>query len=293
MVGAMKKAFLCIHGFGNHPGGRHHGFSSKLRDGVTALLGDDIVWEEVFWDDLLGSPSSMSPVELALETPPLVRAFYEGKDGEAIRLRVAEAVNAASDKAGGAPVVVVGHSMGGAIAYETLAEKPVPSGCSLVMLAPPMGLFNHPEEYLDKAAGHLGHGIGNFVRNFRLGHLAAELAHFPHVKGDRLPETMPAVSFRSQKDWFAVPLGEPFPDVSELEVEPPHGTRGIDNHRFYWGDPDVAASVAAAAVRAASDAGEPPTTDMEMKLLAKAAMNSLFAPSRSGEDESGEWGEDY
>ena len=290
----MKKTFVCIHGFGNHPGGRHHGFSHKLRESVTALLGDDnVVWEEVLWDDLLGSPSSMSPVELALEAPALVRAFYEGREGEAIRLRVAEAVNAASDKAGSAPVVVVGHSMGGAIAYETLAEEPVPSDCSLVMLAPPMGLFNQPEEYLQKAAGHLGHGFEKLVRNFGLDHLAAEMARFPHVKGDRLPETMPAVYFRSPDDWFAVPLGEAFPDVSELEAEPPHGTHGLDNHRFYWSDPDVAASVAAAAVRAASDAGEPPATGMEMKLLAQAAMDSLFAPSRSVVEEDGEWGEDY
>ena len=290
----MKKTFLCIHGFGNHSGGRKNGFSYGLRDGVKALLDDnDVVWEEVLWDDLLGSPSSMSPLGLALEAPVLVRAFYEGKKGEAIRKRVKEAVNAASDKAGGAPVVVVGHSMGGAIAYEVLSEELVPSDCSLVMLAPPMGLFNHPEEYLDKVARRFGHGIRKFIRNFGLAHLAAELAHFPHVKGDRLPETMPAVSFRSPGDWFAVPLGEAFPDVSELEVDPPHGTRGIDNHRFYWGNADVAGSVAAAAVRAASARGTSPATAMEMKLLGQAAQDSLFAPSRSWEDKDGEWGEDY
>ena len=260
----MEKTFVCIHGFGNHPGGRKHGFSRKLRDGVAALLGDDgVVWEEVIWDDLLGSPSSMSPVGLAFETPALVRAFYGGKEGEAIRIRVREAVNAASDRAGGAPVVVVGHSMGGAIAYETLAEEPVPSDCSLVMLAPPMGLFNHPEEYLQKAAEHLDHGIGKLATNLGMNHLMARIRLFPHVKGDRLPRTMSAVSFRSSDDWFAVPLGEAFPDVSEREVEPPHGTHGIDNHRFYWSDHDVIASVAAAAVRAASAADSPPATDME------------------------------
>ena len=282
----MKKSFVCIHGFGNHPGGRKHGFSHGLRNLVAALLGDDnVVWEEVIWDDLLGSPSSMSPVGLALETPALVRAFYEGKEGEAIRLRVAEAVNAASDEAGGAPVVVVGHSMGGAIAYETLAEDLVLFDCSLVMLAPPMGLFNHPEEYLQKAAEHLDHGLGKLANNLGMDHWMAKLQLFPHVKGDRLPETMPAVYFRSPDDWFAVPLGEAFPDVSELEAKPPHGTHGINNHNFYWSDPDVAASVAAAAVRAACDAGIPPSTDIEMKLLAQAAMDSLFAPGRSWEGE--------
>lgn len=284
----MKKAFLCIHGFGNHPGGRGNGFSYGLRDGVKALLGDDIVWEEVLWDDLLDSPSSMSLENLLREAPRLVRAFYKGEAGEAIRLRVAEAVNATSDKAGGAPVVVVGHSMGGAIAYETLAEEPVPSDCSLVMLAPPLGLFNHPEEYLQKAAGHVGHGLGKFVRKTGLGHLAAKVVHFPHVKGDRLPETMTAVSFRSSDDWLAVPLGEKYPDVSELVVEPPTGTSGIDNHRFYWRSPNVAASVAAAAVRAASDAGEPPATKVEMELWERAVSDSLFTPEHVEIDEDGE-----
>ena len=250
----MKKAFVCIHGFGNHPGGRKHGFSHGLRDLVAALLGDDaIIWEEVLWDDLLGSPSSMSLDKLLAEAPKLVRAFYKGEEGEAIRLRVAEAVNAASDKADHVPVVVIGHSLGGAIAYETLATEPVPSDCSLVMLAPPMGLFNHPEEYLQKAAGHVGHGLGKFVNKIGLGPFLAKAAHFPHVKGGRLPETIPAVSFRSPDDWFAVPLGEAFPDVSEREVEPPHGTQGIDNHRFYWSNQDVAAE----AVRVASVAGRP------------------------------------
>lgn len=251
----MKKAFVCVHGFGNPPGGRRKGFSHGLRDLVTALLGDDnVVWEEAIWDDLLGSPSSMSLVGLALETPALVRAFYKGKEGEAIRLRVAEAVNAASDKTEGAPVVVVGHSMGGAIAYEALAGELVPSNCSLVMLAPPMGLFNHPEAYLQKAAEHFDHGPGKLANNLGMDHWMAKIRLFPHVKGDRLPETMSAVSFRSPEDWFAVPLGKAFPDVSELEVKPPHGTHGIDNHNFYWSDPDVAASIAAAAIRAASDA---------------------------------------
>jgi pimeloyl-ACP methyl ester carboxylesterase len=289
----MKKAFVCIHGFGNHPGGRKHGFSHGLRDLVTALLGDDnVVWEEVIWDDLLGSPSSMSPVGLALETPALVRAFYAGEEGEAIRLRVAEAVNAASDKADFAPVVVVGHSMGGAIAYETLAEDIVSPDCSLVMLAPPMGLFNHPEEYLQKAAEHLNHGIGKLANNLGMDYWMAKIRLFPHVKGDRLPETMPAVYFRSPGDWFAVPLGEAFPDVSEREVEPPPGTHGIDNHRFYWEHPDVAASVAAAAVRAASDAGVPPSTSIEMKLFGQAVMDSLFAPGKYWEDEDGSYGEE-
>jgi pimeloyl-ACP methyl ester carboxylesterase len=287
----MKKAFLCIHGFGTHSEGRKKGFSYGLRDGVKALLCDDLVWEEVLWDDLLGSPSSMSPVELALQAPGLVRAFYEGKEGEAIRIRAMEAVNDLSDKAGGAPVVVVGHSLGGAIAYETLARASVPAAGSLVMLAPPMGVFNHPEVYLRKALGAKGHGLGGLVANLGLDHLAAKMAHFPHVKGDRLPETMPAISFRNARDWFAIPLGEGFPDVSEREVKPPRGTKGIDHHRFYWRNPDVAASVAAAAVRAASDRGTPPSTAMEMKLLDQAAMDSLFAPERVEIGEDGEeWG---
>lgn len=282
----MEKAFLCIHGFGNHPGGRKNGFSYGLRDGVKALLGDDIVWEEVLWDDLLGSPSSMSPVELVLEAPGLVRAFYKGAEGEAIRSRVADAIDGASGKAGGAPVVVVGHSMGGAIAYETLVRASAPAAGTLVMLAPPMGLFNRPEEYLHRALGARGHGLRGLVAN--LGHLAARAAHFPHVTGGRLPETIPAIYFSSPDDWLAAPLGEEFFDVSALEVKPPHGTHGSGNHRFYWRSPDVAASVAAAAVRAASDAGEPPATELERELWARAVNDSLFTPEHVEIGEDGE-----
>lgn len=284
----MKKAFVCIHGFGNHPGGRHHGYSHKLRDGVKALLGDGIVWEEVLWDDLLGSPSSMTPVCFVRELPSIVRAFYQGEKGEAIRSRVADAIDGASEKAGGAPVVVVGHSMGGAIAYETLAGNGVLSECSLVMLAPPMGLFNEPGEYLRNALRSKGHGLDGLVGRLGLDHLAKGLAHFPHVKGGRLPETIPAIYFSSPGDWLAEPLGEEFYDVSALEAKPPRGTHGVGNHRFYWKSPEVAASVAAAAVRAASDAGVPPATEIEMKLLARAVNDSLFTPERVEVDEDGE-----
>ncbi len=241
----MKKAFVCIHGFGNHPDGRHQGFSYGLRDGVETLLGDDVVWEEVLWDDLLGSPSSMSPAKLILEAPGLVRAFYDGLEGEAIRARVALAVRSASEKSDGAPVVLVGHSLGGAIAYDTLARGQAPEAKALAMLAPPMGLFNHPEKYLRKAARHLGCGIGNLVARLGLGKIAAKMPIFPHVDGGRLPDDIPAISFRNRHDWFAVSLAPEFTDVSEIKVRRPRGTDGLDNHRFYWKSADVARLVAA------------------------------------------------
>ena len=111
MLGSMK-AFVCLHGFGDHSGGRRPGFSAALRRSVEARLGAKTVWKEVLWDGLLGSPDSFGTLDLALPTPALARAFYEGRAGDAVRARVAEAVRAASVEAGGAPVVLVGHSLG-------------------------------------------------------------------------------------------------------------------------------------------------------------------------------------
>ena len=254
------KAFLCIHGFGKHQAG----FSESMRRDVEALLGSRTVWKEVLWGDLLGSPASFHSATMAAETPALVRAFYEGPEGDAIRARVAQAAHAASGEAGGGPVVLIGHSLGAAIAYETLARGLAPEARALVMLAPPMGLFNHPEMFPTGAPG------------------------YPHVEGDRLPEDVFALSFRNPNDWFAAPLGEDFPDVSEREVLPPPGTSRGANHLFYWASQAVAESVAAAAVRAASDAGEPPATDVEYALLARAVDDSLWTPARAIRDENGE-----
>lgn len=248
---SMKaKAFVCLHGFGNHSGGRRSGFSAALRRAVEARLGAKTVWKEVLWDGLLGSPDSFGTLDLALQTP--ARAFYEGREGDAVRARVAEAVRAASAEAGGAPVVLVGHSFGAAIAYETLARGLAPEAKSLVMLAP-MGLLNRPEG-----------------------------------KGSRLPDDVSALSLRSPEDWFAEPLGEAFPDVSEREVLPPPGTRGGANHKFYWADPVVAESVAAAAVAACSHAGEPPATAAEFELLSRAAEDSLWSAGQYELDENGD-----
>ena len=83
---SMKaKAFVCLHGFGNHSGGHRPGFSAALRRAVEARLGAKTVWKEVLWDDLLGSPSSMTPASFVLEAPALVRAFYKGEKGKAAR----------------------------------------------------------------------------------------------------------------------------------------------------------------------------------------------------------------
>ena len=251
---SMKaKAFVCLHGFGNHSGGHRPGFSAALRRAVEARLGAKTVWKEVLWDGLLGSPDSFGTLDLALQTPALARAFYEGREGDAVRARVAEAVRAAAAESGGAPVVLVGHSFGAAIAYETLARGLAPEAKALVMLAPPMGLLNRPE-----------------------------------VKGDRLPDDVSALSLRSPEDWFAEPLGEAFPDVSEREVLPPPGTRRGANHRFYWKSPDVAESVAAAAVAACSQAGEPPATAEAFELLSRAVEDSLWSAGEEFEfDENG------
>ena len=279
------KTFVCLHGFGNHPGGRP-GFSAALRRNVEARLGAPVLWREVLWDGLLGSPDSFGTMDLALQSPALVRDFYEGRAGDAVRARVAEAVRAASAEAGGAPVVLVGHSFGAAIAYETLARALAPEAKALVMLAPPMGLFADPGAFASRAAESLAPGLGLLAGAFAP--VVGAAAGFPEVRGDRLPDDVSALSLRSPEDWFAEPLGEAFPDVSEREVLPPPGTRGGANHKFYWADPVVAESVAAAAVAACSHAGEPPATAAELELLSRAAEDSLWSAGQDELDENGD-----
>lgn len=274
----MKKAFVSIHGFGMHPGGMKHGFSSALRDNVQDLLGYEVVWEEVLWNDLLPSPDSKSPLDLMLQTSREVKRFFKGLHGRAIRMRIAETVRAAAEKAGGAPVVLIGHSFGGVIAYDIMARQQAPEARALVMLAPPMGLFHHPEEFLRNAAGHCGRE--EQIAALGLDKISATISSFPHVRGGRLPEDLPALSIRSESDWFAVSLAPEFHDVSEIDVKPPRGTRESSLHSFYWKSPEVARSVAAKAVEAATDAGIPPATSIEMELQCQAVMESLYAPPR-------------
>lgn len=273
----MKKAFVCIHGFGDHPDGRGQGFSFALRDNVQDLLGHEVVWEEVLWDDLLESPPTDSMVEFVRRVPEIVRKFYRGRQGRPIRERVADAARVAAEKAEGAPVVLVGHSFGGAIAYDVLARGQAPEAKALVMLAPPMGLFNHPEEFVRSAAGH---GVAGALAALGLDGAAAHIAGFPKVRGGRLPEDVSALSIRGDGDWFAVSLAPEFHDVSEIEVKPPRGERGSARHRFYWKSPEVARSVAAVAVDAAANAGFPPATRVELELQSQAAMESLFTPPK-------------
>ncbi len=298
---SMKaKAFVCLHGFGNHSGGHRPGFSAALRRAVEARLGAKTVWKEVLWDGLLGSSDSSGTLDRALPSPALARAFYEGREGDAVRARVAEAVRAAAAESGGAPVVLVGHSFGAAIAYETLARGLAPEAKSLVMLAPPMGLFNRPEmlaahaifgmpERREAAAarGRLGPGAVERIFNAFAAPIQA-VAGLPEVKGDRLPDDVSALSLRSPEDGFAETLEPDFPDVSEREVLPPPGTRRGANHRFYWKSPDVAESVAAAAVAACSQAGEPPATAEAFELLSRAVEDSLWSAGEEFEfDEDG------
>ncbi len=245
MKDMKTKSFVCLHGFGNHPGGRRPGFSAALHRAVLSRVGAPVVWKEVLWDGLLGSPDSFGTMNLLLQTPALVRAFYEGREGDRVRDRVAAAIRAAAAEAGGAPVVLVGHSFGAAIAYDTLARGLAPEVRALAMLAPPMGVFNRPESYARKMADSWAPGLGLLAGAFAP--VAAPALGFPKVRGGRLPAGFPAVSLRSPHDWCAEPLGADFPDVSEREVLPPPGTRGGANHRFYWGSPDVAAAVASLA----------------------------------------------
>ena len=276
----MKKAFVCIHGFGEHPSGRGHGFSSALRGNVAGVLGEEPVWDEVLWDDLLESPPTDSLVDFVRRTPEIVRKFYRGRCGRPIRERVTEAVRAASEKAEGAPVVLVGHSFGGAIAYDVMARGMAPEAKALVMLAPPMGLFNHPEEFVRSAAGH---GVAGALAALGLDRMASHSVGFPEVKGGRLADGIAALSIRSDRDWFAVSLAPEFHDVSEITVEPPRGTRGSANHRFYWRSLEVAEDVAAEAVSANIGAGAKPTTKLELDLQVRAVDNSLFTPPKYGD----------
>ncbi|MBQ6104035.1 MAG: hypothetical protein IJL06_10240, partial [Kiritimatiellae bacterium] len=199
--------------------------------------------------------------------------------------------------------VLVGHSFGAAIAYETLARGLAPEAKSLVMFAPPMGLFNRPETLAAHAIFGMPERREAAAARGRLGPSAVErifnafaapiqaVAGLPEVKGGRLPDDVAALSLRSPEDWYAETLEPHFPDVSEHEVLPPPGTRGGANHRFYWESPDVAESVAAAAVAAFSAAGIPATTGEESLLLARAAQDSLWsAGEETVVDENGkEW----
>ena len=211
---------------------------------MEARLGEPTVWEEVLWDSLLGSPDSFGTLDLVFQTPALVRAFYGGREGEDVLARVSDAVRAASAKAGGFPVILVGHSFGAAIAYEALARGLAPEAHSLVMLAAPMGLFNSPAAFAERIAAAKAPGLGALAGVFAP--VAAHVAGFPRVAGGRLPKDFPALALRSNADWYAAPLGADFPDVRECEVSPPPGTRGGANHRFYWSSSAVAEWVAAA-----------------------------------------------
>ena len=82
------KAVVCIHGFGQYPGGRQSGFSLELRQAAEERLGAEIPWFEVLWDDLLDSPNISSSVSMLLESYQAVNAFYKGDAGHAIRERV-------------------------------------------------------------------------------------------------------------------------------------------------------------------------------------------------------------
>ena len=105
------------------------------------------------------------------------------------------------------------------------------------------GFGNHPEKVVRNALGHR-HGIGRTLAAFGHDRMAAHVVDFPKVAGGRLPAGFSAHSFRSDRDWYAVPLAPEFHDVGEMTIRPPHDIHGSANHRFYWKSPEVAATVA-------------------------------------------------
>lgn len=287
-----KRAFVCIHGFGSGPDVSEPGFSSALRDNVRkALGGEEIVWEEVFWGDLLESPPTDSLLEFMRRVPEMVRKFYKSAEGRAIRERVGEAVGAASRKAGGTSVTLVGHSFGAAIAYETIARRKAPEAKGIVMLAPPMGLFNNPREFLFEVK-EKGIACRGLATALGLGRKPPEEAVFPKVKGNRLPSSVSAVSWRCIDDLFAMGLEPDFYEVSELRVNLPKGVRGSGKHRFYWRSPRVAKSVAAMSVSSSvmvsgSSKFLPTLSGREWELMSVSIQESLFKPPRPIYDRHG------
>lgn len=242
-----RKAFVCIHGFGTDPGVSGPGFSHALRDNVRNALRQDIVWEEVVWSDLLESPPTESLVEFARHVPEIVRKFYRGAPGQAIMARVSEAVGVAFEKADGLPVVLVGHSFGGAIAYEAIARRKATKAKGLVMLAPPMGIFNNPQSFVRSVKSHgiACRGLATALRQRTLGSRAVG---FPKVKGGRL-QSVSALAIRGEGDLFAEPLTKKFFDVDDMTVTPPPDACGSGKHMFYWRSRKVAESVAGIAAR--------------------------------------------
>ncbi len=231
------KSVVCIHGFGRHQGGRQAGFSSALRTAVEGRLGAGVVWSEVLWDDLLGSPDISSSVAMLRDAHRAVCSFYTGNAGTAIRQRVQGIVADAAAKANGG-VVLVGHSFGAAIAYDIVARGLAPDVRDLLMMGAPMGLIRHPDLLVRNMLGDKMRGFGGLLNV--AGAVAAQISGMADVDFGQLPAGVRAVAFRNPDDKLSADLVSEFPNVECRMVAPPPGTHGLEHHRLYWHHEDVA-----------------------------------------------------
>lgn len=230
------KSVVCIHGFGRHQSGRPAGFSSALRTAVEGRLGSGVVWSEVLWDDLLGSPDMSSSVAMLRDAYRAVCSFYNGNAGTAIRQRVQGVVAAAAAKANGG-VVLVGHSFGAAIAYDIVARGLAPDVRDLLMMGAPMGLMRHPDLLVRNMLGGNMRGFDGLLNI--AGAATAQISGMADVEFGQLPDGVRAVAFRNPEDRLSAKLGSEFPNVACRIVAPPPGTHGLEHHKLYWYHEDV------------------------------------------------------
>lgn len=134
---------VCIHGVS---GGRDaSGFSNEMRDEVARICAyhghEAPEWHEAVYSDLLDLRGS-AVVDILTDA-----TRYE-HDNET-RLRIFERVRETLRQAPGA--VVVAHSLGSVVAYDTLAVTPIADVHALVTLGSPLGISLKGHEFLWRA----------------------------------------------------------------------------------------------------------------------------------------------
>lgn len=195
---------VCIHGFSTHR--RHPGFSEALKENTRAIA-PNTMWREIIWDDIL--PPQGGILGKYCGAAKSLSEYFSHR-GDAIRERIAEALDERLNPEG---AVLVGHSMGGIIAYDVMTGFQLPAVKGLVMLGAPIPLVNGLTQILDNR---------------------------------RLPQGLRAAAFYNENDYYCegYPINSRCPGIQSIKLMPPPGTHGLEHHKFYWRDQDVAKHVA-------------------------------------------------